>query len=296
VERGVGARDPRSAEAAFDRAEGERDDSPNPRDQGQAGGEVPTAPSAPKSRLTETEIALALKASEGNLAIAAAALGCSKDNIVKWIDRTPRLRALYGDRTEHTTKAPVAPPTPLELMGRTEDKTPPGIGKQSGINLTNIVDEEDAKMLLEGLRAIGLPEKDLKRIKDLSALAKSNGHFIASSLQTTHRSYFVQVMELTTVARNLKERYLDDVEEDDKDNPGTKKMVRNNKCSDEERAYFYKCYTEMVKEAGRAYEIMMNGAQAMIRMLQAAGSDGDDDQSNAKPAWHKRTAKEKKGR
>jgi hypothetical protein len=182
-------------------------------------------------------------------------------------------------------------------MGRTAADAPPGVavGKPSGINLTNIVDEEDAKMLLEGLRAIGLPEKDLKRIKDLSALAKSNGHFIASSLQTTHRSYFVQVMELTTVARNLKERYLDDVEEVDKETQA-KVMVRNNRCSDEERAYFYKCYTEMVKEAGRAYEIMMNGAQAMIRMLQAAGGDDDENQANAKPAWHKRTAKEKKGR
>lgn len=180
-------------------------------------------------------------------------------------------------------------------MGRTASDAPSSLGK-STVNLTTIVDEEDARMLLEGLRAIGLPEKDLKRIKDLSALAKSNGHFIASSLQTTHRSYFVQVMELTTVARNLKERYLDDVEEEDKDNPGSKKMIRNNRCSDEERAYFYKCYTEMVKEAGRAYEIMMNGAQAMIRMLQAAGGNDDDDQANAKPAWHKRSGKEKKGK
>jgi hypothetical protein len=295
VERGVGARDPRSAEAAFDRAEGERDQSPNPRDQGQAGDQVPAASSAAKSRLTEAQIALALKAADGNIAIAAAALGCSKDNIVKWIDRTPRLRALYGDRTEHTTKAPLTPPTDVELMTRDPSDAPPKI-PPSGVQLAHVVADADAKMLIDGLQSMGIPEKTLIRLRKLDSLAQSNGHFISVSLQTTHRSYFVQVVELMEVANALKVRYLDDVEVDDDKNPGQKKMISNNRCSDEERAYFYKCYTEMVKEGGRAYQTMMEGAQAMVRMLQAAGGNDDDQQANAKPAWHKRTGAGKKGK
>jgi len=179
---------------------------------------------------------------------------------------------------------PVAAPTEAELMDRSPDTQPDSIPSPASVNLALGIAEQDAKILLEGLKALGIQDKTLERLRKLDGLAQSNGHFLSVSLQTTHRMYFLQLVEMMEVAQRMKDDYIE-AEIVDPANP-EKKLSR---LSHEERAWFYKCYTEMVKEAGKGYNTMMEGTKAMVMMLKAASGDGDKPKQG-KPKWHTREA------
>lgn len=184
--------------------------------------------------------------------------------------------------------APIVAPSATELMDRDPDTQPSAIPAPDAVNLALGIGEQDAKILLKGLKELGLSDATLGRLRKLDDLAQSNGHFLSVSLQTTHRMYFVQLVEMMEMAQKMKTDFIDFEQEDPK-NPGTK-LTR---LSHEERAWFYKCYTEMVKEAGKGYVTMMEGTKAMVMMLKAASGDGDKP-ANAKPKWHTRQAPKKK--
>ncbi len=179
---------------------------------------------------------------------------------------------------------PVVAPSEAQLMDREPDSQPSGIPSPSAVNLALGIAEQDGKILLKGLKELGISERTLERLKKLDDLAQSNGHFLSVSLQTTHRMYFVQLVEMMEMAQKMKADYID-AELEDPAKPG----VKLSRLSHEERAWFYKCYTEMVKEAGKGYVTMMEGTKAMVMMLKAAAGDGDKPASS-KPKWHTRAA------
>lgn len=148
------------------------------------------------------------------------------------------------------------PPVPREgeVMNRNPLMTFPK-GDPESVELAQMVEQCDRELQETGLRELGVSEGLLKRLKGLEKLARSSGHFIAISLETTHRSYYLQVLELMELANELRRRLM------------AKAGETGYIADDETRAFFNKNYIEMVKEAGRAYELMLTGAQAMVKMI-----------------------------
>lgn len=143
----------------------------------------------------------------------------------------------------------------------------------SAVELAEMVSAADKAFHELGLKKLGASDKLIERIRNLDGLAKTTGGFIAISLEKTSRSYYLQVMELMETAQNLRARL--------HAKAGEEGYIEN----DEARAFFNKNYIEMVKEAGRAYELMLSGAEAMVRMMKAATSDDDAPGATKKPRW-----------
>lgn len=265
---------------------GERNHAPDPLDQGATGGAVPPPGEPKRKRLSKTEVSIALREAEGNVPLAARALDTTERNIYHWIATDTELNALYGGMG--ATSKEVRPPGEVEVLTRSPDGAPDALDEElpapKDINMALAIAEADMQAMRDGLKKMGIGEATLEKLKTLDTLAKNDGLFLSISLRTTHRMYFVQAVNLMEAADGLKKRYLDPIQDPDKA-PG--EMKDNKNCSDEERAYFYKCYHEMVKESGRAYSLMMAGTEAMVRMLKAAGG-GDKPKGHTKPKWHQR--------
>jgi hypothetical protein len=184
------------------------------------------------------------------------------------IKDSPQLKALWSkvDAVDGH-KAP----TKGEVMNREMSIVPPV--DPEGVELAQMVSEADNEILRKGLKKLGVSEKMISRLKTLDGLAKSSGHFLSISLEKTHRLYFLQLLGLNEVADELRGRLLAKAGE-----PG---YVND----DEARACFNRNYAEYVKEAGNGYKLMMEGASAMVRMLQAAKGDEDGPTGGGKPKW-----------
>lgn len=142
----------------------------------------------------------------------------------------------------------------------------------TAIELADVVSESDNVLLRKGLTKLGISQKTLDRLKTLDGLARSSGQFLSISLEKTHRMYFLQLVQLMEVSDQLRERLLAKV--------GEQGYIND----PEARAFFNKNYIDMVKEAGSGYKLMMEGAAAMVRMLQAAsGEQGGG--AKKKPGW-----------
>jgi hypothetical protein len=135
------------------------------------------------------------------------------------------------------------------------------------------VGEADNAILMGKMKEMGLSEKTLSTLKTLDGMAPNTGKFLSMSLEKTHRIYFAQVMTLFEVANTFRETYLSP----------------DYKCSNEERVFFHKTYTEMVREFGRAYSLMMQGAQAMVKMISASKNSMAVGGVKAKPGWQRRS-------
>lgn len=271
---------------------GERNDAAHSLDQGATGGAVPPPGQSKRKRLSKTEVSIALREAEGNVALAARALDTGERNVHWWIANDTELNALYGGMSAASKE--VKPPEGLDVLTRSPEEAPAaivedGVPPPKDINMALAIAESDMQAMRDGLKRMGIGDSTLAKLKELDTLAKNDGLFLSISLRTTHRMYFVQAVNLMETADGLKKRYLDPVQDPDKA-PGETK--ENNNCNAEERAYFYKCYHEMVKESGRAYSLMMAGTEAMVRMLKAA--TGDDKPRSKKPKWHERGNGEKK--
>lgn len=202
--------------------------------------------------VTAFEISRALTASGGNRSLAAAALGISPEQLGDRIKKHAQLKALWGKAGMNDAGGP-PPPREAEVMNRGALVLP--ASEPGTVELAQMVEQGDRELQEKGLRELGVSEDLLKRLKGLEGLARSSGHFIAISLETTHRSYYLQVLELMELANGLRKRLMAKGGED------------GYIVDDEARAFFNKNYIEMVKEAGRAYELMLTGAQAMIKMI-----------------------------
>lgn len=211
--------------------------------------------------------AIAAGGTDGFKARAARLLGREPTWLRDRIRENDQLRALFGNVADAEG---AQPPREAEVMNR----TPQGLPSPGGVELAQVVGEADNLILRDGLKKLGVSEKTLERLKTLDGLAKSSGHFLSISLEKTHRMYFLQLVHLMEVSDDLRERLL--AKEGEKGYIG----------DDEARAYFNRNYAEMVKEAGSGYKLMMEGAQAMVKMLQAAKGDEElPGGGTKKPGW-----------
>lgn len=206
----------------------------------------------------------------GNRALAAEVLGIAQHDLSARIRKNPELKALWSNsRSVHGNPAPEA--KTVEVMNRRpkqmSDLTP------ESVELAQMVSESDNELLRKGLKKLGVSDKMVERLKTLDGLARSSGHFLSISLEKTHRLYFLQLIGLNEVADELRARLLAKPDE-----PGWV-------AGDEERAFLNRNYSEMVKEAGNGYKIMMEGAANMVRMLAAAKGNDDPTGPTGKPKW-----------
>lgn len=197
------------------------------------------------------------------------------------IDRDPELRAAYGSTgtTDSGLKARM-PQAPLqtEILDREEDDLPTRAapGEKTGVELIQLVDEAERELHLKGLEAIGVNEQTLKKLRRLDGLASSTAAFIAIGLEKTHRLYYLAVVDLKTVADQIKERYLDDP----------------TAVTNEERPYYYRNYIDAVKEFGRAYDLFLQGAAVILRIVgQASGEPVDGKKKKARLGFTGRSLK-----
>lgn len=171
----------------------------------------------------------------------------------------------------------LSPPRESDVMNRNPLTTLPA-GDPESVELAQMVEQCDRELQETGLRELGVSDGLLKRLKGLEKLARSSGHFIAISLETTHRSYYLQVLELMELANDLRKRLIA--------GPGQTGYI----ADDEARAFFNKNYIEMVKEAGRAYELMLTGAQAMVKMIVDTKGLEMPNGKKKKPGWEIKSA------
>lgn len=176
-------------------------------------------------------------------------LGMTEKAIERRIADNSQLRALY--QSTQSVKG-IEAPTQGQVLNRKPDDLPQD---PTEIELVQLVSETENELHQLGLKKLGLSDKLLKRLKRLDGLASSSGAFIAISLEKTHRSYYVQLLELMEMAEELRVKLMIP-----RDQPGAV-------VDDEARAFFNKNYIEMVREAGRGYEMMLTGATAMVKMI-----------------------------
>lgn len=158
------------------------------------------------------------------------------------------------------------------LEPRDGDAAPAQIAE---ISLVDIVSKADKLMLEGGLEKLGVAKEYIEKIRNLDGLAESNGKFLSASLETIHRMYFLQLVQLFGISEALQKRLAA--------KPGEDGYL----ADDEARAWFNKNYIEMVKESGNGYSLMMDGAQAMVRMMIAAGDAGGAPGKKRKPGFNK---------
>lgn len=192
--------------------------------------------------------------------VVAEGLGVHDSTIRGVIEKTPELRAAYGTTGKLYPAAAPRAPLQTEIVDREPDDIPdsaqPGKG---GIELLELVSKAENDLHIKSLKALGVHEATIDKLRKLEDLGSSTGAFIATGLQKTHRLYYLAVVDLKTVADQIKERYLDDAEA----------------VSDELRPFYYRNYIDAVKEFGRAYDLFIQGA-AVILKISAGGSGGED--------------------
>lgn len=181
------------------------------------------------------------------------------------------MRALWGARKQNAR---------LEVPGKDVSilRTPEDLPEiPDGIDLAETVAASDNILLLGKLKEMGIGEETLAKLKSLDGMATSTGKFLSISLEKTHRMYFFQLVALMEIAEKLRTTELADAN-----------------IKGEQRAFFLKCYTDMVKEAGRGYNNMMQGAQGLVSMLLASSDKPGAPAGNSKPGWTRRMLKKRK--
>ncbi len=176
------------------------------------------------------------------------------------IDKDPELRAAYGTTGKAIpARAPRAAGTP-EIMERDEDDLPSSVpSEQNSTELLELVSKAENELHMKSLIALGVEAKTVDKLRKLDGMASSTGAFIAIGLQKTHRLYYLAVVDLKTVADQIKERYLDPPDA----------------VTDMERPFYYRNYIDAVKEFGRAYDSFIQGAAMILKIVnQNAGEEG----------------------
>lgn len=162
-------------------------------------------------------------------------------------------------------------PEQAEILDREDDDLPTRAlpGEKTTVELFQLVDAAEKEMHMKGLAAIGVNEGTLKKLRRLDGLASSTAAFIATGLENTHRLYYLAVIDLKTVADGIKERYLD-LGTDGKPQVGPELLP-----------YYYRNYIDAVKEFGRAYDLFLQGAAIILKIV---GQNKDDDGGGKKKA------------
>ncbi len=176
------------------------------------------------------------------------------------IDKDRELSAAYGTTGKLKPAAAPRAPSSAEVMERDEEDLPPGLpGEKASTELLELVSKAEKELHLKALHALKVDEATINKLRLLDGMASSTGSMIAIGLQNTHRLYYLAVVDLKTVADQIKERYLDD----------------EGAVTDEQRPFYYRNYIDAIKEFGRAYDSFIAGAALILRIVNdGAASEG----------------------
>ena len=97
----------------------------------------------------------------------------------------------------------------------------------------------------------GSNEGIVKRLRMLDGISSGTGKFISLSTELTHRNYFFVALQLSDVSEKLHKEIMEG-------------KYDNNA---QEKFFMIKVLAEMAKEQGRAYQLHMQGAEAMVNMI-----------------------------
>lgn len=218
-----------------------------------------------RSIITASEIAAALKLSGGDRERAAATLNMNQAALNMRVANTPELRVVWGVTAESRAALPTEKQSrmrkPKDLQEINVDITP------GQIELANVVSESDNLLLRKKLKEYGLSDQSMKRLKMLDELAPSSGHFLSMSLDKTHRNYFLQLLQMSELAEQLFNN------------------IKDGKYQGEELAFMLKAYTDMVKEGGKGFQHMREGAEAIFSMMKGAQRDPEAGGGKNKPGF-----------
>ncbi len=146
----------------------------------------------------------------------------------------------------------------------------------ASVELRDLIRQPDLDRYYDALKRSGVSAKHLEKMTALDGLATSTGMALSVSLQKTHQNYVRQLHMLSDVCDELHEQLKGTRMPD-----GTLIPL-----SPEERSFLYRCYTEMVKEQGRGYQLMFEGTQALVRMMMMGrGDDPGNGAPQKKPGW-----------
>lgn len=121
------------------------------------------------------------------------------------------------------------------------------------------IDDGDLAIYRQALRAYGVSEKRLTKLKALDGLAKDWATHLSISLRGHHQSYDGQLHNLAELADEIAERLKGKEMQD-----GTRQPL-----DPEEYSYLAKIQVECVKEAGKGVNTMLTLTEALVRMMTA---------------------------
>lgn len=206
-----------------------------------------------KLRVSDDDLIRALVAAEGNVSLAAEAVGLTALAISNRIDTNPRVAAAVG-KTIPVSEKEVETRQPL-LLGRDREVGDAVIGE--------VVAAQEADLIRDGLKKAGIKASTLDKLKTLSGLNVSGGKFLVASLDLAHRMTVYQSVALLEEAEHIKTTYL-----------------HNEELTQEERYNWQRAYNEIAELIGKTFDRTLAGTQAMVAMQR--GSSGDQKRS-AKP-------------
>lgn len=215
----------------FDKEDSGSDGAPEPAGRGKA------------RRISRQTFRAACVAGEGNRTLIAAATGLGRDTVADRINADPELSQLYGDGRGD---APTRPPGEMSVLNRNPNDLPRSVAVEIGQ-----VSREDTEQYYVALKAYGVSDERINKLKSLDGLAKNWATHVSISLRGHHQSYDGQLHNLAEVAENIKKRL--DVGDLDA----------------ESYSYLAKVYVECVKEAGKGVGMMLTLTEALVRMIGA---------------------------
>lgn len=154
-------------------------------------------------------------------------------------------------------------------MARDTTDLPERIEKEIGQ-----VSASDQEMYWTALRASGVSEKRLAKLKSLNGLAMDWATHISLSLRGHHQSYDYQLHNLADIADDIKKK----LEGASNDKGETVQL------DPESYSYLAKVYVECVKEHGKGVVTMLTLTEAVVRMM-SANKDQVANEGKAVAGW-----------
>lgn len=211
-----------------------------------------------RSRISRQTFRAAVIAGGGNRANIARATGYSYNQVDRRIAADPELNALYGDKS---ADAPVQPPDKLQVIARDTSDLPERVAAEIGQ-----VTDADQQMYWAALKASGVSDRRLAKLKSLSGLAVDWATHISLSLRGHHQSYDGQLHNLADMADDIKKR------------------LDTGELDAESYSYLAKVYVECTKEQGKGVATMLALTEALVRMMAANEKKGGGEEK-ATAGW-----------
>lgn len=191
----------------------------------------------------------------------------SQTGVDKRIASDPQLNALYG---RHRNEPPEQSPDEMQVMNRSATDLPAKVG----VELFGNINDDDLTIYRNALRAYGVSEARLAKLKALDGLAKDWATHMAISLRGHHQSYDGQLHNLAELADDIAERLKGTKNEDGTFTP----------LNTEEYTYLAKVKVECGKEIGKGVVTLMTLTEALVRMLNA-DKNKPNNGAKATPGW-----------